>query len=47
MPTMSVEDVVEIVAGLADEGVVVWVDGGWCIEALVVPGQDVGGGEPG
>lgn len=32
---MSVEDVVEIVAGLADEGVVVWVDGGWCIEALV------------
>ena len=32
---MKLQDVVEIVAGLANTGVTVWVDGGWCVDALV------------
>lgn len=32
---MTVQDVAEIPAGLSDEGIAVWADGGWCVEALV------------
>ncbi|MFI6452559.1 nucleotidyltransferase domain-containing protein [Streptosporangium amethystogenes] len=32
---MHVRDVVEIVSGLEAAGVAVWVDGGWCVDALV------------
>lgn len=32
---MRSSDVVEIVVGLAEAGVPVWIDGGWCIDALV------------
>lgn len=35
MATMTLDDVVEIVGGLAADGIVVWVDGGWCVDALV------------
>jgi lincosamide nucleotidyltransferase A/C/D/E len=31
---MTVQDVTEIVSGLAADGITVWVDGGWCVEAL-------------
>lgn len=32
---MQVSDVLEIVRGLSGAGVTVWVDGGWCVDALV------------
>nr|BFE58460.1 aminoglycoside nucleotidyltransferase [Dactylosporangium thailandense] len=32
---MTVQDVTEIVGGLAADGITVWVDGGWCVDALV------------
>ena len=32
---MTARDVAEIVGGLAADGITVWVDGGWCVEALV------------
>ncbi|MBU4465566.1 MAG: hypothetical protein KKH75_06940 [Actinobacteria bacterium] len=32
---MRAEQVVDLVEGLAAAGVVVWVDGGWCVDALV------------
>lgn len=32
---MELQDVTEIVGGLSDAGVMVWVDGGWCVDALV------------
>jgi len=32
---MTLSDVVEIVSGLEAAGVTVWVDGGWCVDALV------------
>lgn len=35
MPKMTVQDVTEIVGGLAADGITVWVDGGWCVDALV------------
>lgn len=35
MRKMTVRDVTEIVGGLAADGIAVWVDGGWCVDALV------------
>ena len=32
---MELSDVIEIIKGLSDAGVTVWVDGGWCVDALV------------
>lgn len=32
---MTAQDVTEIVGGLAADGITVWVDGGWCVDALV------------
>ena len=32
---MSVDDVIEIISGLSEAGVTLWVDGGWCVDALV------------
>jgi lincosamide nucleotidyltransferase A/C/D/E len=32
---MQVDDVVDIVTGLESAGVTVWLDGGWCVDALV------------
>ncbi|ONH22957.1 nucleotidyltransferase domain-containing protein [Pseudofrankia asymbiotica] len=32
---MRVQDVTEIVSGLREEGITIWVDGGWCVDALV------------
>lgn len=32
---MQLQDVVDIVGGLDDARVPVWVDGGWCVDALV------------
>ena len=32
---MTLDDVVEIVGGFGEAGVKVWVDGGWCVDALV------------
>lgn len=32
---MDVKDVSEIIDGLSIAGVTVWVDGGWCVDALV------------
>ena len=32
---MRLDDVVEIVGGLEAAGVAVWVDGGWCVDALI------------
>ena len=35
MPRVSAEDVIELYSGLLAEGVQVWVDGGWGIDALL------------
>lgn len=35
MPKMTVLDVTDIVNDLTTKGITVWVDGGWCVEALV------------
>lgn len=32
---MKLIDVIEIIRGLEETGVMVWVDGGWCVDALV------------
>ncbi|MCM3883709.1 nucleotidyltransferase domain-containing protein [Frankia sp. R82] len=32
---MRAEEVTEIVSGLQAEGVTIWLDGGWCVDALV------------
>ena len=32
---MRVSEVLEIVRGLTDAGATVWIDGGWCVDALV------------
>jgi lincosamide nucleotidyltransferase A/C/D/E len=32
---VKLSDVIEIIKGLNDAGVTVWVDGGWCVDALV------------
>ena len=32
---MKLNDVIEIISGLSDAGVTVWVDGGWCVDELV------------
>jgi len=32
---MTLEDAIEIIDGLEHAGVAVWVDGGWCVDALV------------
>jgi virginiamycin A acetyltransferase len=32
---VKLSDVIEIIKGLSDAGVTVWVDGGWCVDALV------------
>jgi lincosamide nucleotidyltransferase A/C/D/E len=32
---MRAEDVTEIVSGLLAEGITIWPDGGWCVDALV------------
>jgi len=32
---MNLSDVTEIISGLNEAGVTVWVDGGWCVDALV------------
>ena len=33
--SVTLDDVVEIIGGLSEAGVMVWVDGGWCVDALV------------
>ncbi|RAG83146.1 hypothetical protein DN069_23880 [Streptacidiphilus pinicola] len=35
---MEVAEVLGVYAGLAEAGVVVWVDGGWCVDALTGTG---------
>jgi len=32
---MKLEDVTQIVGGLGEAGITVWVDGGWCVDALI------------
>jgi lincosamide nucleotidyltransferase A/C/D/E len=32
---MEINDVIEIIKGLNEAGVKIWVDGGWCVDALV------------
>lgn len=32
---MKLDDVVQIIEGLSEAGVKVWVDGGWCVDALI------------
>jgi lincosamide nucleotidyltransferase A/C/D/E len=32
---MKLNDVLEIISGLKEAGVTAWVDGGWCVDALV------------
>ena len=32
---MKLYDVVQIIEGLREAGIKVWVDGGWCVDALI------------
>lgn len=35
MSSVILQDVTEILGGLLHKGVTVWIDGGWCVDALV------------